>query len=71
EGGYGQNLRHKKLLTGMHLRIRLMMAEQLLHDTALSVLEISERCGFPCLSTFNRQFLRRNGISLREFRKRE
>ena len=55
----------------MHLRIRLMMAEQLLHDTALSVLEISERCGFPCLSTFNRQFLRRSGISPREFRKRE
>lgn len=51
--------------------VRLIMAEQLLHDTALSVLEISERCGFPCLSTFNRQFLKRNGISPREFRKRE
>ena len=49
--------------------IRLMMAEQLLTETDLTVLDISERCGFPCLSTFNRQFLRRRGISPRDFRK--
>lgn len=51
--------------------IRLMMAEQLLTETDLTVLDISERCGFPCLSTFNRQFLKRRGISPRDFRKRK
>ncbi|MBQ8398285.1 MAG: helix-turn-helix transcriptional regulator [Clostridia bacterium] len=49
--------------------VRLMMAEQLLVDTSLTILEISERCGFLCLSTFNRQFLKRHGISPREYRR--
>lgn len=48
--------------------VRLLMAEQLLVETELTVMEISERCGFPCLSTFNRQFLKRYGISPRAFR---
>lgn len=51
--------------------IRLMIAEQMLTETDFSVLDISERCGFPCLSTFNRQFLKRRGISPRVFRKKK
>ena len=50
-------------------KVRLIIGEQLLRETSISVLDISERCGFPCLSTFNRSFLKRNGIPPREYRK--
>jgi len=49
--------------------IRLIIAEQLLIETSISVLDISERCGFSCLSTFNRCFLKRNGIPPSEYRR--
>lgn len=44
-------------------RIRITMAQSLLVNTNLSILEISLRCGFPVLSTFNRQFLDISGTT--------
>lgn len=49
---------------------RISQACALLAGTTYSVLEISQRTGFNNLSHFNRQFLRRRGVSPREFRVR-
>jgi AraC-like DNA-binding protein len=48
---------------------RISRACALLAGSACSVLEISERAGFSNLSHFNRQFLRRRGITPSQFRK--
>lgn len=50
------------------LRVRLLMAEQLLRTTTRPILEISEAVGFGSVSSLNRQFLRTYGLSPRAFR---
>ncbi|MGI5894157.1 MAG: helix-turn-helix domain-containing protein [Candidatus Merdivicinus sp.] len=52
-------------------RLRLNEAESLLLDSDLSITEISYHCGFETPRNFNRVFLRRRGITPREFRQRE
>lgn len=48
---------------------RMESAESYLLHTELSVTEISERCGYPNISHFIRQFKKKYGISPREYRK--
>lgn len=52
------------------LNTRIQFAKTLLQDRSLSILEISVRCGFETLSTFNRAFLKRTGMSPRQWRNR-
>ena len=49
--------------------LRLDRARYLLENTSLSVLDISELCGYGSLRSFNRNFLRSLGISPREYRR--
>lgn len=49
--------------------IRLMAAENYLINTSLPILELAQQSGFHSLSSFNRFFLKRHGISPRQFRK--
>ncbi len=51
------------------LRLRIEVAKSLLKNSAMPVLELSLRAGFPSLSNFNRQFKSFEGISPREYRK--
>ncbi len=48
---------------------RVMLAQELLGDTDLSVMDIALQSGFFSLSTFNRVFKEANGCSPTEFRK--
>ena len=48
---------------------RVMLAQELLGDTDLSVMDIALQSGFFSLSTFNRVFKDLNGCSPTEFRK--
>lgn len=48
--------------------VRLMAAENYLLNTDLPVLEIAQLSGFHTLSSFNRLFLKRHGLSPRRFR---
>ena len=48
---------------------RVMMAQELLGDTDLSVMDIALQSGFFSLSTFNRVFKDMNGCSPTEYRK--
>ena len=48
---------------------RVMLAQELLGDTNLSVMDIALQSGFFSLSTFNRVFKETNGCSPTEFRK--
>ena len=50
------------------LDTRVKFAKTLLQDRSLAILEISARCGFETLSTFNRAFLKRTGMSPRQWR---
>ncbi len=47
---------------------RIQFAKSLLHDRSISILEVSQRCGFETLSTYNRAFKKRTGVSPREWR---
>lgn len=51
------------------LDLRLHMASSMLRSTTLSVLEVSTQVGFRTLSTFNVQFLRRYGVTPRDWRR--
>ncbi len=48
---------------------RIRMACGLLEQEELSIIEVALECGFPTLSTFNRQFKQQMGKSPRDFRK--
>ncbi|MBQ6415221.1 MAG: helix-turn-helix transcriptional regulator, partial [Butyrivibrio sp.] len=48
---------------------RVLMAQELLGDTDLSVMDIAMQSGFFSLSTFNRVFKDTNGCSPTEYRK--
>ncbi|MBR2861229.1 MAG: helix-turn-helix transcriptional regulator [Clostridia bacterium] len=48
--------------------LRLLEAEQLLKNKNYSITEISYKCGFSTIRTFNRAFLKRYGISPSEYR---
>jgi len=50
------------------LNTRIQFSKTLLQDRSISVLEIAGRCGFETLSTFNRAFLKRSGMSPRQYR---
>lgn len=50
-------------------RLRLSEAESLLLNTSCPITEISYHCGFETPRTFNRAFLKRRGISPRDFRR--
>ena len=50
------------------LNTRIQFAKTLLQDQSISILEISGRCGFETLSTFNRAFSKRTGMSPRQYR---
>lgn len=50
---------------------RLLDACQLLTNTSLSVVEISERVGYGSLNSFNRNFLQRFNITPNEFRRQK
>jgi len=63
-----------KALTGFGVQeymtqTRLQAAEQLLRDTALSVGEIAEQCGFSSANYFGDVFRRWNGLSPTQYRK--
>lgn len=65
--------REFKNVTGMSpleyiFTVKITMAENLLENTSLPILEVSERSGFNVLSSFNRQFRKRNNMSPSEFR---
>ena len=49
--------------------IRLREAENLLRDTAMSISEISESCGFTGSNYFGDAFKKEKGVSPSEFRK--
>jgi len=49
--------------------VRILMAKNLLLNTDEPILSISLSCGFPVLSTFNRQFRQNTGMSPSEYRK--
>ena len=51
------------------LKQRLNMAQQLLLDTALSVTQIAERCGFTSVYHFCRAFKDKTGISPSQYGK--
>lgn len=50
-------------------RLRLDRARYLLENTAMSVLDVSESCGYGSLRSFNRNFHKAVGLSPREYRK--
>lgn len=50
------------------LTTRIQFAKSLLHDKSIRVVEVAGRCGFDTLSTFNRSFLKRTGMSPRQWR---
>ena len=50
------------------LQLKVHAAMNLLKESSLRVVEISERCGFESLSSFNRQFKRFTGYSPRHWR---
>ena len=63
-----------KMVTGIapyeYLIIRrIEYALNLLRETNLSIMEISENCGFNNLANFNRVFKKMNGMTPREYRK--
>ena len=49
---------------------RIEAAEQMLANTQLSILEISFKCGFYDSSHFAKKFMKKNGISPYEYRKK-
>lgn len=49
---------------------RLEAAEQMLVNTGFSILDISFKCGFYDASHFAKQFIKKNGMSPSEYRKR-
>ena len=49
--------------------LRLDRARYLLSNTSMSILDISESCGYGSLRSFNRNFVRCVGVSPRDFRK--
>ncbi len=49
--------------------LRLDRAQYLLKNTSMSVLEISESCGYGSLRSFNRNFRRSTGKTPREYRR--
>lgn len=49
--------------------LRLDRARYLLENTAMSVLDISESCGYGSLRSFNRNFHRATGVPPREYRR--
>lgn len=51
-------------------QVRIQLAKQLLRVTDEPILSIAMQVGFPTLSSFNRQFKRRTGVSPREWIKR-
>ena len=51
------------------LRLRVEVAKSLLGNSAIPVLALSLRSGFPSLSNFNRQFRRFAGMAPRDFRR--
>jgi len=65
---------HFKMVTGIapyeYLVIRrIEYALKLLRETNLSVVEVSERCGFKNLANFNRIFKKTNGMTPSEYRR--
>ena len=48
---------------------RIAKAQTLLADQSLSITDVAYSAGFQSISTFNRAFLQRRGLSPREFRK--
>ena len=63
-----------KMVTGIapyeYLIIRrIEYALNLLRETNMSIMEISENCGFNNLANFNRVFKKMNGMTPREYRK--
>lgn len=50
-------------------RKRIDMAMQYLRESNMTILEISQRCGYTSISNFNRCFRNKTGISPRTFRK--
>lgn len=57
--------------TNLINQYRLLDACQLLKNSSISILEVSERVGYGSLNSFNRNFLERFGITPKEFRKRK
>jgi AraC-like DNA-binding protein len=51
------------------LNLRLANAEQLLIKSDSKIIEIALASGFNSISYFNREFLKKNGVSPGEFRK--
>ncbi|WP_372922857.1 helix-turn-helix domain-containing protein, partial [Roseovarius sp.] len=49
-------------------RVRLRRGAELLFQTKLSVTEISARCGFAAVSSFDRAFREMMGMTPREYR---
>ncbi len=48
--------------------LRLDRAMYLLRNTSMSVLDVSESCGYGSLRTFNRNFMKKTGMTPREYR---
>ena len=51
------------------IQYRLHVAENMLHDTKLTITEVAVSCGFKELSSFSRLFMKHMGVSPRQFRK--
>lgn len=63
-----------KVFTGTTLRqyvinYRMEMAKQYLRETALSIAEISEKCGYPNISNFSEGFKKKTGVSPLTYRR--
>ena len=50
---------------------RIKAAEQMLLNTKLSIFEITFKCGFYDSSHFAKKFIRKNGVSPSEYRKKD
>lgn len=48
--------------------LRIERASYLLRNTGLSVLDISEQCGYGSLRSFNRNFMRKMGMTPRDYK---
>lgn len=48
--------------------LRIERASYLLRNTGLSILDISEQCGYGSLRSFNRNFMRRMGMTPRDYK---